>query len=87
MVPGDRRPAVRATAALHAFYDAVFPRLGEALAYCDPFPLGDLPDDARRLLQLVHSVTVVAMAVEVWQQPTVINGGHARLDRIAEPRP
>jgi hypothetical protein len=37
---------------LQAFYDAGFPRIGDALAYCDKFPLDALPGDARRLLHL-----------------------------------
>jgi hypothetical protein len=46
-----------------------------------------LPADAERLLQLLHSLLMVSYAVEVWKQPTVINGGSARIDRIREPRP
>ena len=30
------------------FYDAAFPRLNDVIAYCDKFPLDDLPEDARR---------------------------------------
>jgi len=37
---------------LQEFYDACFPRLEEAIAHCDAFPLDDLPDDALRLLHL-----------------------------------
>jgi hypothetical protein len=72
---------------LRAFYDAGFPRIADALAYCDRFPLDDLPEDARHLLQLVHSIVMVAMCVEIWHQPRVIDGGNAELHRIAEPRP
>ena len=32
---------------MQAFYDAFFPRAEEAIAYCDKFPLDDMPDDAR----------------------------------------
>ena len=32
---------------MQAFYDAFFPRAEEAIAYCDQFPLDDMPDDAR----------------------------------------
>jgi hypothetical protein len=74
-------------AELRAFYDACFPRAGEAIAYCDRFPLDDLPPDAERLLQLLHSLLMVSYAVEVWKQPEVINAGSARIDRIREPRP
>jgi len=72
---------------MHAFYDAGFPRIPDALAYCDKFPLDDLPDDARHLLQLVHSIVMVAMCVEIWYQPKVINSAAAVLDRIGEPQP
>jgi hypothetical protein len=72
---------------LRAFYDAFFPRAEAAIAYCDRFPLDDMPADAERLFQLLHSLLMVSYAVEVWQQPEVINGGSARIDRILEPRP
>ena len=72
---------------LQAFYDAVFPRAEEAIAYCDKFPLDGMPKDAERLLQLVHSLLMVSFAVEVWRQPEVIHCGSARIDRVREPRP
>ena len=45
---------------LQAFYDAFFPRAEEAIAWCDRFPLADLPADAERLLQLLHSLLLVS---------------------------
>ena len=72
---------------LQTVYDAVFPRADEAIAYCDKFPLDEMPDDAERLLQLVHSLLMISFAVEVWRQPEVIHCGSARIDRIREPRP
>jgi hypothetical protein len=72
---------------LQAFYDAVFPRAEEAIAYCDKFPLDEMPKGVERLLQLVHSLLMVSFAVEVWRQPAVIHCGSARIDRIREPRP
>ena len=72
---------------IQAFYDAGFPRIEEALTYCDKFPLKDLPDDANRLLQLVLSVIMAAMCVEIWHQPRVIDGADARMDRVGEPLP
>jgi len=72
---------------LQAFYDAIFPRAEAAIAYCDKFPLDEMPEDAERLLQLVHSLLMVSFAVEVWRQPEVIHCGSARIDRIREPRP
>lgn len=74
-------------AEIQAFYDAGFPRIEEALTYCDKFPLADLPDDAARLLQLVHSVIMAAMCVEIWHQVRVIDGADAQMDRVGEPLP
>jgi hypothetical protein len=72
---------------MRAFYDAFFPRAERAIAWCDRFPLDDMPADAERLLQLLHSLLMVSYAVEVWKQPEVVNGGSARIDRILEPLP
>jgi hypothetical protein len=82
----DRRMA-STMSELQALYDAANPRLLDALAHCDQFPLDDLPDDARRLLELVHSTILVAMCVEIWHQPKVIDSGFAQLVRVAEPLP
>jgi hypothetical protein len=72
---------------MQAFYDACFPRLDVAIDYCDRFPLDDLPDDATRLLQLVHSLVMVSMAVEIWHQPRPVDSADAVLDRVHEPSP
>jgi hypothetical protein len=72
---------------MHAFYDACFPRAEDAIAYCDRFPLDDMPEDAARLLQLLHSLALVSYVVEVWNQPLPVNIGAARIDRIKEPSP
>jgi hypothetical protein len=72
---------------MKAFYAACFPRAEQAIAYCDGFPLDDMPADAERLLQFLHSLLMVSYAVEVWRQPEVIHCGSARIDRILEPRP
>jgi hypothetical protein len=72
---------------LQVFYDAVFPRAEEAMAHCDRYPIDDLPDDAARLLQLLHSLALVSYAVEVWHQNVPVDVGSARIDRIREPRP
>jgi hypothetical protein len=70
---------------LHAFYDASLPRVQEAIAYCDKFPLDDLPDDAVRLLLLVYSFVVVSFAVELWGQQYVPDTRGTSFDRISEP--
>jgi hypothetical protein len=70
---------------MQAFYDAAFGRLEAAIAYCDRFPLDDLPDDARDLLHLMQSLVMVSFPVEVWKQPRVPDSGAAYLDLIREP--
>jgi hypothetical protein len=75
------------TAELMAFYDAFFPRLEEAIDYCDRYPLDDLPADVTNLLQLIHSLVMVSMAVEIFGQPKTIDAADAVLDRVREPLP
>jgi hypothetical protein len=70
-----------------AFYDAFFPRAEEAIAYCDRFPLDDLPADAERLLQLLYSLIMVSFPVEAWRQPHIPDSGAAYLDLVIEPIP
>ena len=72
---------------LHDFYDAFFPRLEEAVEYCDKFPLDDLPDDVLRLLQLIYSLIMVAMAVEIMHQPVPTDAADAVMIRTDEPVP
>jgi hypothetical protein len=90
LATGEERYAERMASTMvemSEFYDHAFPRIEEVLAYCDKFPLNELPDDAHHLLELVHSTIVVAMCIEIWHQRNVISGADARLDRIAEPIP
>jgi hypothetical protein len=72
---------------MQAFYDTCFPRVNEAIDYCDRFPLDELPPDAVQLLQLVYSLVMVAMAVEIWHQPRPVDSADAILERVAEPLP
>ncbi len=72
---------------MQAFYDVCFPRLEDALGYCDRFALADMPDDAERLLQLLCSLALVSYPIEVWRQPLPVNVGSARIDRVDEPHP
>ncbi len=72
---------------MQAFYDAFFPRAEDAIAYCDKFPLDDLPEDAERLLQLLYSLVMVSFPVEAWRQPNVPDSGAAYLDLLIEPIP
>jgi hypothetical protein len=72
---------------MQAFYDALAPRAEEAIAYCDNFPLDDLPDDARNLLHLLYSLVMVSFPVEVWGQPRIPDTGAAYLSCLVEPVP
>jgi hypothetical protein len=70
---------------MRSFYDAVFARMDAMLAYCDSFPLGDMPDEVERLLQLAFSFVMVSFPVEVWDAPSIPDTGDANLMRVADP--
>ena len=72
---------------MQAFYDAAFPRVEEAIAYLDKFPLHELPDDARRLLRLLYSLIMVSFPVEIWRQPYIPDTGTASFELKLEPGP
>jgi hypothetical protein len=72
---------------LEAFYAAFFPRLEEAIDYCDKFSLDELPDDAQRLLQLIYSLIMASMSVEVFHQVRTVNAADAVMHRTKDPRP
>ena len=82
----DRRMA-SSMEELGTFYDAFFPRLEEAIEYCDTYPLDDLPEDVEHLLQLIYSLVMVSMAVEIFAQPKPVDAADAVLRRVQEPRP
>lgn len=70
-----------------AFYDAISPRAETAIAYCDKFPLDELPSDVQNLLYLLYSMIMVSFPVEVWSQPRVPDSGAAMLECVIEPAP
>lgn len=72
---------------MQAFYDAVTPRAEEAIAHCDGYPLDALPDDAKHLMWLLHSMVMVSFPVEVWRQPRVPDSGGSTLTCVSEPVP
>ena len=72
---------------LHEFYDAFFPRLEEAIDYCDKFRLDNLPDDALNLLHLIYSLIMVAMAVEILHQPEPVDAADAVMTASANQCP
>jgi len=70
---------------MQAFYAAAFPRLNDVIAYCDKFPLDDLPEDARTLMHMMQSLITVSFPIEAWKQPKVPDSGATYLDCIREP--
>ena len=72
---------------MEQFYDAFFPRLEEAIEYCDKFPLDDLPDDVLALMRLLYSMIAVSFPVECWKQPRVPDSGATSIDCVSEPVP
>ena len=70
-----------------AFYNAFFPRLDEAIELCDQHSVGELPQDVEHLLQLIYSLVMVSMAVEIFGQPKTVDAADAVLLRVREPRP
>jgi hypothetical protein len=72
---------------MNAFYDAFFPRLEEAIDYCDKFALDNLPEDALNLLHMIYSLIMVAMSVEIMHQPAPVSAADAVMIRTGEPFP
>jgi hypothetical protein len=72
---------------MQAFYDAITPRYEEAMAYCDAFPLDDMPESAVNLMHLLYSMIMVSFPVECWGQGPVPDTGAAYLDLLIEPGP
>jgi hypothetical protein len=72
---------------MQAFYDAVTPRAEAAIAYCDGFPLDDLPPEVENLLHLIYSMVQVSFPVEAWSQPRVPDTGATSFDCYTEPVP
>jgi hypothetical protein len=70
---------------MQAFYDTAFPRLDDVIAYCDTFPLNELPEDAQILMHIMQSLIMVSFPVEAWKQPRVPDSGAAWVELIREP--
>ena len=79
---GAAGQAVRGAA---RFYDAIAARAEEAIAYLNGLDLDALPEDAARLLQLLHSMILVSYAVNVFFQPRIPDSGAAFFDMVVEP--
>ena len=72
---------------MQAFYDALFPRAQEVIAYLEKFPLHELPEDAQRLLHLLYSLIIVSFPVEIWRQPYLPDTGTSSFELNEEPVP
>ena len=72
---------------MQAFYDAVTARYEDAMAYCDKFPIDDMPNDVKNLMHLLYSMIMVSFPVESWGQGRVPDTGSAYLDLLVEPGP
>ncbi|ABW12710.1 conserved hypothetical protein [Parafrankia sp. EAN1pec] len=72
---------------MQEFYDAITPRAEAAIAYCDRFPLDEMPETALNLLHLLYSMISVSFAVEAWKQPRIPDSGAAAVDCVIEPVP
>jgi hypothetical protein len=70
---------------MQAFYDAVFPRLDDAIAHLDKIGIGALPDPELHLLWLTYSLVNVSFPVEVWRQARVPDSGAAKMDAVVQP--
>jgi hypothetical protein len=49
--------------------------------------LAELPKEIEHLLQLIYSLVMISMAVEVFGQPKTVDAADAALLRVREPRP
>ena len=70
---------------MQEFYDVAFPLLNDVIAYCDQYPLDDLPDDAKTLMHVMQSLVMVSFPIEAWKQPRVPDSGAAWVEVIHEP--
>lgn len=69
---------------IQAFYNAVFPRAEEAVAYIDKFDYSQpLPEDVANLRNLLYSLITVSLAVELWRQPRVKHSANTILTRVS----
>ena len=79
-----RRCAGSSMEDMEAFYDAVFPRAHEILAYCDRFDVRNPPEEMRVLMSMLYSLIVVSSAVEAWKRARV-SGSAVRPAGITAP--
>ncbi len=59
---------------IRALYDALLPRARAIIAHLDQFSPAEMPAREARLMNLLLALAEVANAVEIFKQPTVIDG-------------
>lgn len=69
------------------FYNALFPRLEEAMTYCDQYSLDALPVEVLNLMHLIYSFVAVSFSVEAWGQGRIPDTGASALPCLVEPVP
>src|SRR6201996_9598553 len=70
---------------IEALYGGGFRGLNDVIAYCDKFPLDDLPEDAKTLMHMMQSLIMVSFPIEAWKQPRVPDSGAAWVEVTREP--
>jgi hypothetical protein len=60
--------------AIREFYAAMMARIEEMLTFLEGYPTDKIPADVNRLFLLTLSLAEVAPAVELFSQPSVIDG-------------
>lgn len=71
---------------LQAFYDALFPRLADAVDHLETVPYDDDMSEADiNLLWMCCSLCTVSFPVEAWRQPRVPDSGAAEFTAVFEP--
>src|SRR3546814_10027342 len=77
------------SADLRHFYDSLMPRVEEALAYLDDFPLEAMEEPERNLMNLLMSLSHVAYGLErhgAPRAPNAVYPSRIRLVRSVSPR-
>ena len=70
---------------LQTFYDAVFARAEDAMAYLDPFPVDDVPDPEHNLMRLLYALSVVSVATDVFGSQKDPTSGETWVYELSEP--
>lgn len=74
----ERRISASGIQELQEFYDAMMPRMEEILNYLNKYSLDSMPEDSKRLFYMTLSLAEVAPAIELFKQPTVVDGFDSR---------